>query len=262
MVDELAAPAEGQAAPAPSVPSWMDGLSPELRAYNETKGFTDPASVLSGYQNLEKLRGVPESQLLKLPVDMATPGAMDAVYDRLGRPAADKYTNALGEGFDANVFKVAADAAHKAGLSDTQFKTMQETMATVSKGVLDAQESATAASFDTWKAANETGFQSAAKLMATVGMTDESLGALLTGDKAAMFDFLAKVAGRSQEGVIVHGEAPSDQFGLSPAMARSKIDQLYADKAFMDQYTSANARLRAPAIARMEALQIAAAKGV
>ena len=263
MTDQTAAPVEGQAAPEPTpTTSWVDTLPDEMKGYVETKGFKDPAAVLTSYQNLEKLRGVPEDRLLKLPEKMDA-DALAPIYDKLGRPEApDKYTRALGEGFDDGVFKSVADTAHKLGLSDAQFSGLQKIMAEQATGLQAQQDAATAQAFDQWKAQNGEGFNAAARVMAEVGMDEAGLEGLLSGDKTALYGFLAKVAARSAEGAVIHGDQPgSGEFGLSPVAAKQKISELMADKDFMAQYTSTSQKVRQPAIDRMMRLQEVAAKG-
>lgn len=263
MTEETAAPAEGQAAQdTAQTASWVDTLPPEMKGYVETKGFKDPAAVLTSYQNLEKLRGVPEDRLLKLPEKMDA-DALAPIYDKLGRPeAAEKYTRALGEEFNDDVFRTVAATAHKLGLSDTQFKGLQQIMAEQATSIQQATEAQAAQAFDQWKAQNTEGFNAAARVMATVGMDEAGVEGLLSGDKTALYAFLAKVAARSAEGQVVHGDQPgAGEFGLSPQAARQKISELMADKTFMEQYTSTNSKVRQPAIDRMMKLQEAAAKG-
>jgi hypothetical protein len=263
MTDETAAPIEGQAAPIVETKpaSWTDALPEDLREYVGTKGFADPAAALTSYRNLEKLRGVPEDRLLKLPEKLDAEGALDPIYDRLGRPkTADAYTKAIG--VEDDVFKAAASTAHKLGLSDAQFKGLQGVMSEQATRVAEAQEAQAAAAFDAWRGQNSEGFNNAARLMAGMGMSEESLAGLLAGDKVQLYDFMAKVAARSAEGSVIHGQAPQGEgFGLSPAAAKSQVAALFADKAFMAQYTSRDDRIRNEAIKRMEVLQVAAAKG-
>lgn len=260
MNEVTAAPVEGQAAPV--APSWTESLPEEMRGYVETKGFKDPVAVLTSYQNLEKLRGVPEDRLLKLPETMDA-AALAPIYDKLGRPAdAEKYSRALPEGFDDGVFKAAATEAHKLGLSDAQFTGLQKIMAEQATGLATAQEDQASKAFDQWKATNADGFNAAARVMASVGMDEAGLANLLAGDKTAMYGFLAKVAARSAEGQIIHGDQPgAGEFGMSPAAAKQKISDLFADKAFMEQYTSSNSLVRKPAIDRMSKLNEIAARG-
>ena len=259
MTEETTAPVDtGQAVQA----SWSDGLSDDLKGYVETKGFKDPGAVLESYRNLEKLRGVPEDRLLRLPEKMDA-DALAPIYDKLGRPEApEKYTNSLGDGFNDDVFKAVSATAHKLGLSDGQFQGLQQIMAEQATSLQTAQETASAQAFDQWKAQNADGFNTAARVMASVGMDEEKLSGLLSGDKTAFYDFLAKIGARSAEGQIIHGDQPgAGEFGMSPAAAKIKISELFADKDFMAQYTSPNIRLRQPAIDRMMKLQEASAKG-
>ncbi len=269
--DVTAAPDGGQAAPAPdAVPAqgaasgnWFDGFeNADLKGYVETKGFKSGEALAESYQNLEKLRGVPADQLVQFPADPSDREAMLPVYAKMGMPeSADQYTNVLGDGFDDNVFQSVAAQAHALGLGDGQFQGLQQIMAEQSQMLTEAQETATAEAFDNWKSGNEQGFQNAAKLMADVGMDEAGLEGLLSGDKAAMYDFLAKVGARSGEPNVITGDTPQGEgFGMSPASARQKINELMADSNFMEQYTSANSKVRAPAIERMTKLQEAASR--
>lgn len=264
--DVTAAPESGQAAPAPEpgqgAASWMEGFDDDLRGYVETKGFKDPAALAESYQNLEKLRGVPAESLMQWPSDPSDREAMLPVYAKMGMPeTADKYTNVLGDGFDDEVFKSVAEQAHALGLGDGQFQGLQQIMAEQSQAVMEQQENEAAEAFDNWKSGNEEGFNNAARLMADVGMTEESLEGLLAGDKSAMYDFLAKVAARTGEAQVIHGDPPQGEgFSMSPSAAKQKVSELMADEEFMKQYTSASKKVRQPAIDRMMKLQEIAAR--
>lgn len=264
MSEQVAAPVEGQAAPEPAqATAWTDTLPDEAKEYVTAKGFKDPGAVIESYRNLEKLRGVPAERLLTLPGDATAEGAMDPVWDKLGRPEApDKYTNALGEGFDAGVFSKVAETAHKLGLNDNQFQGLQTIMAEQAATLQEAQDKQAAEAFDKWKAGNTEGFETAARVMSTVGVDEAGLESLLSGDKTALYDFLSKVGARSAEGKVVHGEQPKDStFGMSPERAKAKIAEKMEDAAFMKRYTSSNAQTRQSAIAEMESLHKAAAGG-
>jgi len=256
-----AAPVEGQAAPpadtgvaATPAPAWTDGLEGDLKGYVETKGFTDVGALATSYKNLESLRGVPETQLLKLPADMTDAAQMGDVYSRLGRPeTAEGYTNVLGEGFDTATFKAATAKAHELGLSDGQLKGMQEVMATSAQEVQAAQDETASAAFDAWKTTNDKGFNDAVKVMATVGMDEAQLEGLLAGDKTQMYDFLARVASRSSEGQVVLGDAPGDlSFSMTPAAATAKKAELLNDPVFSKAYLGPN---NAEAVKRITDLQ-------
>lgn len=108
--------------------TWYDGASDETVGYIQNKGWNEnPLGSVEAYQNLEKFHGVPADQIIKLPKDMSEEGAMDAVYDRLGRPeAADKYTIDLPEGVEKDDTRMQGfrDVAHKIGLSNDQVKAL------------------------------------------------------------------------------------------------------------------------------------------
>lgn len=133
MTDPAAAPVApvvpaAPAAPAPGVvpPSteWHAGIAdPELRGYVQTKGFKDPAALAESYRNFEKLQGVPQDRIVKLPERSDDTAAMDAIYTRLGKPA-DATGYALTG--DAALIAPMGEAMHKAGLNPAQAKLLND----------------------------------------------------------------------------------------------------------------------------------------
>lgn len=73
---------------AEGAPKWTDSFDADMKEYVTAKGFQDPKSVLESYRNLEKLRGVPQERLLKLPDPQAADAdkAMSEVFEKLGKP--------------------------------------------------------------------------------------------------------------------------------------------------------------------------------
>src|SRR3989304_4855337 len=68
-----------------TAPVWTDGLPQETLGFVEKKGWKGNADVITSYQNLEKLHGVPAERIIKLPEKLE--GAeMGVIYNRLGRP--------------------------------------------------------------------------------------------------------------------------------------------------------------------------------
>jgi len=265
MTDDVgAAPDTGQAAPdAGVVTSWTDGFNDDLRGYIDGKGFKDAGALADSYQNLERLRGVPAENLMQFPADPNADGAMDPIYARMGRPdTVEGYTNALGDGFPEDIYTAAATRAHELGLGEGQFQGMQQVMAELGASLTEQTETEAATAFDAWKADNVEGFANAAKVMANVGMTEESIAAMLSGDKTAIYDFAAKVGARSAEGEVVMGEQPKQEgFGMSASAAKGKVAELFSDDSFMKAYTSDSKMVRQPAIDRMAKLQEIASKG-
>lgn len=238
--------------------SWLDSLG-DHKGYVENKGWKDPATVVESYRNLEKLRGVPQERLLTLPEDMSEDGALDDVFDRLGRPeAADKYTNAIGDEYADDTFKAAAERAHNLGLTDKQFAGMQEWMKE-SFEALDARRTEEVdGAFNDWSQANPAALQNVQRMLKAVGADAGAVDAALQGDKAQLFNMLGKVASRMGESEVVQGDG-DPEFGMTPTAAQAKIDQLLADKTFTEGYFNQNAKVRAPYMARMEKLQKIAA---
>mgnify|MGYP001584343147 CR=1 FL=1 len=256
-----AAPAEGQAAPAPTETSWTSGFDSDMQGYIENKGFKDAGDLANGYRNLEKLRGVPAEQIVQWPTDTGDREQMLPVYAKMGMPeASDGYTRVLDDNFDSNVYSSLADQAHMLGLGDGQFQGLQQTFAEQAQALITQQEEANVTEFDQWQAANSDGFNAAARVMSEVGMSEEQVEGVLNGNKAALYDFLAKVGGRTSESKIIQGEDPGGSaFQMSASAAKTKVAELMGDESFMKQYTSPSKDVRAAAIRRMEELQKVAA---
>lgn len=137
--------AQGQAAQTQTT-AWYEGhnFSPEDIGFIQNKGWKDsPIKAIEGYKNLEKFHGVPADQILKLPKSFDDEGALDPVYDRLGRPASpDKYDIKLPEGVtvDDNRLKAAKEIGHKIGLNNKQIQALAEFDATYMGEAMKAHE--------------------------------------------------------------------------------------------------------------------------
>ena len=57
---------------APASTDWTSGLTDEMRGYVQNKGFKAPQDVVESYRNFEKLHGVPQDRILKLPENLDT----------------------------------------------------------------------------------------------------------------------------------------------------------------------------------------------
>jgi len=216
--------------------SPWSGLPEDIGGYIEAKGFKDVAALASSYKNLEALRGVPEDRLLVWPD--GEDADLSPIYDRLGRPESpDAYENALGDGFNDAVFKAAAEKAHELGLSQDQFKGLQEVMGAQAAELAKAQEEDAVEKFSAWKTENEAGFQNAARLMANIGIGEEQLADILSGDKAGVYDFLAKVADKVAEGKpVVPDQVGTPEYSMTPAAAKAKVAELLGNQDFLQGY--------------------------
>jgi hypothetical protein len=86
-----------QAAASEQSASWLDALDADGKNYVSKKGFKEPKDVLQSYINLEKLHGVPQDRLLKLPETLEGDDAAP-LWEKLGKPKeASEYTFELHE---------------------------------------------------------------------------------------------------------------------------------------------------------------------
>ena len=84
---DTAAPVVTETPAAPAAPAdWTAGLPEEMKGYVQNKGFKDPSAVVESYRNFEKLMGVPQDRMIKLPEKAEDKAAWDSIYNRLGRP--------------------------------------------------------------------------------------------------------------------------------------------------------------------------------
>ena len=110
---------------APSIDTsdkWYSTVNQENHGYIENKGWKGPDDMLNSYMGLEKMRGVPEDQILKIPLAEDADG-MNEMYNRLGRPeTADGYELGLEEG---DYSKWYTETVHGLGLNNEQAKGLQ-----------------------------------------------------------------------------------------------------------------------------------------
>lgn len=93
---------------------WIGGIADEgLRGYVQQKGFKDPSALAESYRNFEKLQGVPQDRLLRLP-EKADDPAWDGIHARLGRPEKPELYELKG---DEALVKRMGPAMHKAGVT-------------------------------------------------------------------------------------------------------------------------------------------------
>lgn len=129
MTEETTTPAEGQVESTESNTnnSWFSGFADEDLGYIQNKGWDKDGGaqeLFKSYQNLEKLRGVPEDRLLKLPKEDDAEG-WGKVYTKLGKPEKiEDYSFQMPEGIPESKerqdwFKT---VAHEANLTKSQYE--------------------------------------------------------------------------------------------------------------------------------------------
>lgn len=231
---------------------WTSTLSPELKEYVNTKGFKDPVSVLDSYRNLEKLRGVPQDRLIKLPESAEDTGWAD-VYAKLGKPSTPEgYGIEVADGEDRGFADWAKSTFHKMNMTTDQAQGLLDSFNAYNEAVMakeseDYGEIVKKQEMDLrkdWGAAYHQNVANAQRAQREFGMPDEGVAAL---EKAIGFDGLMKfmnaVGSQIGEAAYVDGQR-NGGFGeekLTPDQAKAKIQALKKDADFTSKYTSGDA---------------------
>lgn len=247
MTDQAPAPADNAAGqqPAQADQPWYSTIQDEsLRGFAELKGWKDPGAAIDSYRSLEKLRGVPENELMRLPKE-GDDDAWSQVYSRLGRPETpDAYELPVPDGDDGAFSKAAADWMHKAGLNKSQAQQLaqfnNEYMAEQVKAYNDqvaAQQDRELSELKSeWGMAFDQNTEVARRAAQQFGIDEESMTRLedALGTKG-MMQFLHNIGSKVGEHPF-KGGGEDGSFKLSPAAAQERIKQLQGDADFRDRY--------------------------
>lgn len=243
-----AAPA-APAVPAPAVPAtpttWYGGFTdPAVSAHAVTKQWPTAEDAVRSNINLEKLIGVPQDQILKLPKDGSAPEDWNPIYEKLGRPkTADEYKL---EGPNAEYNASTAKVMHEQGLSLKQAQAVSKGIAAnVTAAVAAATEAARveavadqAALTKEWGAAYEKNVQVARAAAKTFNLDGETIDALqdVMGLKATMA-FLHNLGTKIGEDSFVAASGGGAFNGaMTPVQAQARISALKGDKEFVKKF--------------------------
>lgn len=240
------------AAPAANSANWYDSINDaDLRGYVQNKGWSDPVELATGYRNLEKLLG---GEKLPMPKGETDAEGWGRVYDALGRPKdATGYKLALPEGADPAFAQAAAGKFHELGLNAKQASALAEwwngQAATVTQAQAQAQSQATERDISglrqEWGQAFDENVEMGRRAAAQFGLDQVKLtameNAIGTGE---LLKLMAQVGRGLGEDKFV-GSDSRTSFGLTPAAAKQRIDQLTQDPDFRAKYLSGNADARA-----------------
>lgn len=250
-------PTPAPAAAAPPAGSaqanWSDSLSPEMKDLVTQRGFKDPGQVLESYVNLEKLRGVPQDRLLKLPETPDAPEWKD-IYKKLGTPdTKDGYELKPAKGDDPEFFNWASDTFHGLNLTKTQaqgilqkfgeFVSNRDTQTSESYKIKTAQQEAQLKK--EWGAAYGQNSVNADLAIKKLGIPDNAVKAL---GKELGFDGAMKLLntiGSNMGEASFVGAGSGNGFGnqiLTPAQAKARIQSLKQDPGFTQKYLSKDAQ--------------------
>lgn len=254
--------------------SWMAGFSDEMKGYISTKGFKDPGTMADSYRNLEKLIGVPQERVMKLPEKFygddgkLTPEGRQ-IYERLGAPKDPKEYGLdkliPKEGGDpklmehfSGVFQEAGvpkSAAEKIVSSWNEYQAQQTTV--MKEAALQKFKDSNAALVKDWGAAFEQNTQIAIEGKKRMGHDDKTVDALSTvlghAETMKLYRQLGSAVGES---AFVSGRA-APTGPVDPSTARAQIAALKSDRAFVTKYNNGDAE----AVAKLTRLHEQAAHG-
>lgn len=241
--------ASGTTPPAAGTPpntspqEWTTGLSDELKGYVQTKGFKDPGAVLESYRNFEKLQGVPQDRLLKLPetVDLSTAEGR-AIFERLGAPkeAKEYDVKVPAEVGDEKFVEWFKETAHKNGLTRKQAEGFINSLSETTLNQLKVQTEASQAKLqqeeaglkNEWGAAFEQNTNIAKAGARALSLSKEHLDALegVLGYSNTI-KMLHKLGSATGEHEFIAGK-PAGGGVLTPAQAAARLAELGRDKGF------------------------------
>jgi hypothetical protein len=251
MTDIAPAAPAAPATPPPAAPAvaaaptqtWTDGFSDDLKGYVQNKGFQNPGELLESYRNFEKLQGVPQNQILKLPqnLDISTPEGR-AVFERLGAPKdAKEYKIDLPkEGGDQQAADWLRDYAHKNALTHKQVENLVQGWNELQTGRNSAMTEAQAMELKNqndglkkeWGAAFDQNINVAKAAARVMGLEAKQVDALEASlGFSETMKLLHKFGSATGEHSFVSG-APANAGLLSRDQAMSKISELSSDRSF------------------------------
>lgn len=224
-----------------SAADWTSSLSDEMKGYVQNKGFKDPTMILDSYRNFEKLMGAPKEKLLRLPDNIDDPQAANEFYSKLGRPgAAADYKIAPKEGGNKEFAGWMETTFFDAGLSTKQAEKIVNKWNEFQGNTAKAAEAAESAKLTEqeialkkeWGAAYEQKISTAKKAASKFGVEDQVIDAL---EKQMGFDkvmkFFDAIGSKIGEAEYV-GSGSANSFQMTPAAARSRIEDLKTDTEF------------------------------
>lgn len=227
--------------------SWMAGFNDDLKGYVGNKGFKDPAALADAYRNLEKLQGVPQDRLMKMPEKMYDDKGMltpegRGIYERLGAPkeASEYGIEMPATGGDKARLDNFLTAAKDIGLTKAQAQRLAAADGEYYGKLVEASAAQKTAAYNAdqqkldaeWGAAKEMNMQFAREGVNKMGFDAAKIDALSSvlghAETMKLFAQMGKAVG---EGNFVNG-GKNGSSPLEPASAKSKINELKNDKDF------------------------------
>jgi hypothetical protein len=249
---------QGSGAPAAAPNPWGE-LPADLSGFVQNKGWQSPVDALKSYVNLERLRGVPETELLRIPKENDAAG-WDAVYGRLRPGKVEDYGI---EGADAELLA----KVHEAGLSKQQAQRLAEYLGTRAKTAQEQSEQAKAQRQEADMAALKTEWggeydanveagKRAARALgwdaATIDKLEDALGT------RGVYELAARLGRGLREDGFAGQQGPQSgqslPFGMTPQAAGARLQQMQNDPAFQARLYHADKGVRLEAMKERDAI--------
>lgn len=244
-------PSPGQGAATPpaagaAATDWTASFNDETKGYIQNKGFKGPEDILNSYRNFEKLQGVPQDRILKLPENMDSPEARQ-IWERLGAPKEAKdYNLAIPkENGDPTLAEDMAKNFHDIGVPKSMAEKItakwNERQATLHAQGVEAQKQASTLAEQAlrkeWGLAYDQNRNVVDAAARTLGIDAKQTSALASalGPDGAM-KLLYKIGSATGEHTYVNGQGANQIF--SPEAATNKISELMSNSEWTQKYLS------------------------
>jgi stage V sporulation protein SpoVS len=244
----------------PASGAWAESLDGELKPWVSGMGLDKLpadqalAKVLPMYRGAEQKLGVPADQIIRLPGKDAKPEDWRAVYSKLGAPdKPEGYEISAPEGGDPEFAKTAATWFHELGVPKSMAGALAGKWNEHVAAMQAKQEGMWNQRFDQevaelkgeWKNDYDKNMDLSNRVLRVAGFTREQQVALeqALGPKAFRQAF-AKFGGMVGEHRFV-GDGSPQQFGMSPAGAKQRIEDLRKDATWMSAYLGGDAEKKA-----------------
>ena len=232
-----------------------------MKNFATVKQWKDPMEAVRSNMNMEKLIGLPQDQLLRLPKADADAAEWGKVFDRLGRPkTAEEYKLPTIEGDDGSYAKEVQNWMHEAGLTPKQAQSLAAAQNKYVKSMQTGQQESSRvqvqAELDTLKkeqgAAFDKFIQVAQGAAREFGISKDTIDSLEKAmGFAGVMRFMNALGAKIGDPKFVSGDGNSGFNGtMAPAQAQAQLSALKGDPGFVTKYLNGDVEARA----RMENL--------
>lgn len=248
--------AAAAAAQAAAATAWHTGLDAEIVGHVQNKGWhsLDPAAaareIAKAHREAERHIGVPSDQILRLPKDATDEAGWNAVFSRLGKPAAATEYDLAGVKFadETPLSDAAADFVRNTAFNLNLPKDAATRLGQEFAKFLDSADASEVAEHTAklaegkaelakeWGANQEANLFIAKQAAAKLGVSPEAVAALeQTAGYAAVMKMFQKIGTAIGEDKFVSGGVGPSGI-LTREQAVAKKAELQADSAWVKRY--------------------------